>query len=996
MAKKKRRQKRGIFKSLQEKAREPEAPVSPPTSKTPEESPVAPIPRELTDKVKRLETELSSVKNSLEGASSELSQLSSNVVTYEKDRTELGSLSENVQSLLMQLDEVAGKVQILATLNNAEALQELAHKALNGRIEDIRADMEGRAGKAREKLAELLEDIEDEADAYRKIVQEAPTGGIPVLQQRIEALEARLEHGDEQQEALHKQNEELRKTIADQEVEVHRLRHEDGRVLLDEIRGERDRILQDQADATDVTRLRADNAELLSKLEQLRTGERQRETSARVERELETAQRNLDDERFENKNLQRDKNRLNAQLRKTERTVGVLQEQLDTTQRTLVENERAIAEEEERTRQLEQARTDITANLDIIGKQRAEIDRLVPLVTRAQELARDKEWEAEEARRLARETLEDEYRDRFRAKHFELEESLDQRIENELAIAVSEANTLRQEVKHVRESLSSSCDRESDLQRELEEIRNASHERREELANEIQQRRERAARDLDEQRKKVLDDLMEQKASLEPLIVSLNKQQENLVLEVNALQKQRNELSFESQKLSVKVAELSEQLRQLEEREKQLRHIDLPRTERLADLCKSEIEHRDIEPLKELEIPWISEVQQRIEDSGFRFSERLLFAFHTSLKSATLSPITILAGISGTGKSELPRLYADLGGLRFANIAVQPNWDSPEDLFGFFNYTDGRFRATKLSRLLFQVTGKEPDVPLNDQMVLVLLDEMNIARVEYYFAELLSKLEVRRGLNADSTGWERAAVEIDAGAGRQPDRLFLDHNILFTGTMNEDESTLSLSDKVKDRATIITFPSPNRFHGRGELAPVPPRAKALARATWFSWVRSENQLPDRYRGVLADTARAYNEALRPVGRAIGHRVYQSISTYAANYPAVHGEENAWRCSLADVFAQKLIPKLVGIECSSRRGRECLEQVTRLLPDELGPAFTTASEDEYFSWQGSREILADSDEDDVHDQDGEGLPQEEVAPEDEGSSSLPGEPSTEQG
>ena len=113
----------------------------------------------------------------------------------------------------------------------------------------------------------------------------------------------------------------------------------------------------------------------------------------------------------------------------------------------------------------------------------------------------------------------------------------------------------------------------------------------------------------------------------------------------------------------------------------------------------------------------------------------------------------MLAGVSGTGKSELPRLYSHFGGLYFEPLSVQPNWDSQESMLGFFNSIDNRFDAQPVLRFLAQ--SQKPWVPATDEhdgypgladaVCMVLLDEMNLAHPELYFAEFLSKLELRRG-----------------------------------------------------------------------------------------------------------------------------------------------------------------------------------------------------------------------------------------------------------
>ncbi|MFM8325429.1 MAG: hypothetical protein ACKN9U_11250, partial [Pirellulaceae bacterium] len=168
----------------------------------------------------------------------------------------------------------------------------------------------------------------------------------------------------------------------------------------------------------------------------------------------------------------------------------------------------------------------------------------------------------------------------------------------------------------------------------------------------------------------------------------------------------------------------------------------------------------------------------------------MLRAFHTSLKVTDISPLVVLAGISGTGKSELPRRYAESMGMHFLNVAVQPRWDSPQDMFGFFNYLENRYRATELGRALVQMDPfyREDqrgwsipegwDHSLSSQMLLILLDEMNLARVEYYFSEFLSRLETRRGIDRnDAESRRKAEIGLEVGSGKSKTpimQLFVD------------------------------------------------------------------------------------------------------------------------------------------------------------------------------------------------------------------------------
>ena len=196
---------------------------------------------------------------------------------------------------------------------------------------------------------------------------------------------------------------------------------------------------------------------------------------------------------------------------------------------------------------------------------------------------------------------------------------------------------------------------------------------------------------------------------------------------------------------------------------------------------------------------WLNGIWADCEESGFVFPPRLLKAFHTALKTSAWSPLTVLSGVSGTGKSALPRLYARFGGLLHHGVPVQPNWDSPQALFGYFNSIDNLYDATPLLRALVQMQAGEGD--LGDHLLLVLLDEMNLAHVELYFSDLLSKLETRRG-------GEDVPLELSLGAGLDRFEVKLGSNVFWVGTMNEDETTKSLSDKVLDRGHLLASPAP--------------------------------------------------------------------------------------------------------------------------------------------------------------------------------------------
>ena len=342
------------------------------------------------------------------------------------------------------------------------------------------------------------------------------------------------------------------------------------------------------------------------------------------------------------------------------------------------------------------------------------------------------------------------------------------------------------------------------------------------------------------------------------------------------------------------------------------------------------------------EMEWLKGIQQKCEDYGLHFNFRLLMAFHTSLKTAEWAPLSVLAGVSGTGKSELPRLYAHFGGLNFCPVAVQPNWDCQESLLGYFNTIENHFDATPLLNFLAQTQkpAEEGYPGLQKGMNLVLLDEMNLAHPELYFADFLSKLELRRGTTRNDV----PKIQVKLGSGITPYQLPLRRNVLWVGTMNQDETTKSLSDKVLDRSIIINFPRPTELKRRPKLNPLKleSRGQALPLRTWNQWVHFESAFDEDEIRPYKEFIESMNRSLGTVGRAIGHRVWQSIEYYMSNHPqlvdkAENPAERARVMHLAfeDQLVQKVMPKIRGVETRGRAKTECLDKIRNQLVNGVG-------------------------------------------------------------
>lgn len=388
--------------------------------------------------------------------------------------------------------------------------------------------------------------------------------------------------------------------------------------------------------------------------------------------------------------------------------------------------------------------------------------------------------------------------------------------------------------------------------------------------------------------------------------------------------------------------------------------------DRLSDYSKDE--------WPESEKEWLDGIKTKIEQSGFVFPDRIINAFHTALKTAEMSPLTVLAGVSGTGKSKLPEYYSRYGGINFLSVPVQPNWDCQESMTGFYNSIDNCYEPTEVLKLLAQ-SQRDPDNQngLNDVMTMILLDEMNLANVELYFADFLSKLETRRG-HDDS---DLPSILIKLGAGKRIKKwpLKLGRNVLWTGTMNQDETTKTLSDKVLDRGIVINFPRPDKFESLPKTT-ILPASPLLPKSLWNEWVNNKYDFAqnDYANKILNDKKiiiESINRELGRAGRALGHRVWQSIELYMASYPDVIAADNdtsrkvAMENAFEDQLVQKVMPKLRGIETRGTQG-DVLTKIKGLIPETLHDDYKNATDQGYgqFMWTSSSYLLRDEKKDDA--------------------------------
>ena len=178
------------------------------------------------------------------------------------------------------------------------------------------------------------------------------------------------------------------------------------------------------------------------------------------------------------------------------------------------------------------------------------------------------------------------------------------------------------------------------------------------------------------------------------------------------------------------------------------------------------------------------------------YDKRELAQFIAGLNA---SKFIILEGVSGTGKSSLPRYFAKFIGEEAYFEAVQVTYKEKSDLLGFYNELTGKYNETLFLENLYKASYETSKINL------VVLDEMNISRVEYYFADFLSVMEFPEEDRRISL--MLLPESYDAPDNLEKGQLILAPNTYFIGTANKDDSTFTITDKVIDRAIVINFDS---------------------------------------------------------------------------------------------------------------------------------------------------------------------------------------------
>jgi MoxR-like ATPase len=277
------------------------------------------------------------------------------------------------------------------------------------------------------------------------------------------------------------------------------------------------------------------------------------------------------------------------------------------------------------------------------------------------------------------------------------------------------------------------------------------------------------------------------------------------------------------------------------------------------------------------------------------FRSETIRAFIAGLHASRL---LILEGLSGTGKTSLARYWSEYLGEQSFFEPVQATWRDRTSLLGYYNDFSSSYHETEFLKRLYRASYRERDINV------MVLDEINISRVEYYFADFLSILEY------PTAEWRMKILELPvnatAPAHLKDGVLLIPETSWFIGTANTDDSTFTITDKVVDRAITIDFDERNEPFAVKEDAKKISLSydgleKLFAEAEKNPSFAFSKDDYAKFKGLLDFVDDRF-------GVAIGNRIMHQISLFVPVYIAEGGSKNE---ALDFMFAQKVVSKLKG-------------------------------------------------------------------------------------
>lgn len=283
------------------------------------------------------------------------------------------------------------------------------------------------------------------------------------------------------------------------------------------------------------------------------------------------------------------------------------------------------------------------------------------------------------------------------------------------------------------------------------------------------------------------------------------------------------------------------------------------------------------------------------------YEEKIIRTFIAGFASSRLM---ILEGLSGTGKSSLPRAFADFMGSETIEVPVQSSWKDRNDLLGFYNDFKKQYKETEFLKALYKAT-HDPN-----NIYIIVLDEMNLSRIEYYFADLLSVLE-----KPNTEDWKIELISDYASITQSTKawpklihdgKLQISDNTWFVGTANKDDSTSIITDKVYDRSVVLNFDKKGEYEKVDYSAPIQMNNSdfqaLLRQASRFTDRASET----RYKEMLMYLDDTVKDSFQIT---FGNRIANQLDKFVPVYIACGGTVDE---AIDIMFSRKVLRKLEGL------------------------------------------------------------------------------------
>lgn len=281
------------------------------------------------------------------------------------------------------------------------------------------------------------------------------------------------------------------------------------------------------------------------------------------------------------------------------------------------------------------------------------------------------------------------------------------------------------------------------------------------------------------------------------------------------------------------------------------------------------------------------------------------------------SKLSILQGMSGTGKTSLPKIFAEAVYGNCDIIEVESSWKDKNELLGYYNEFSMKYTPKKFTQALYKAA-LNPDI-----FTFILLDEMNLSRIEYYFSDFLSLMENEehmREIKLINIKLSRKVEgqDFDYLALNEGHTLKVPKNVWFIGTANRDESTFVISDKVYDRAHTMNFT---------KRAPKVRNYAAPMEKQFYDYETMNRLFVDakkqgNFDAENSELIKAVEVLLAPFNISFGNRILKQIEEFVNIYQACFDKENVESEAVEKILLSKVVSKL---ETKTLDDKEKLEQ-----------------------------------------------------------------------